>query len=201
MSEIDRESISALLDNEADDLELRRFLKASEQDPSLLETWERFSLVQSVLHESAQPVSADLSQRIATQLEQEAPLQVVAHSTGQPSWKNGLGKIAIAASVAAVFLVSFQINLDGGPAAPAVSTVAEQSTEAGQSTEIVTPVSSELPVALLADSPNAERVLPNGGILNEYIQSLTLDAKAPVLNEQIQDSPLYRLVNTLQPRQ
>ena len=47
MSQIDRESISALLDNEADDLELRRFLKACEQDPELLETWERFSLVQS----------------------------------------------------------------------------------------------------------------------------------------------------------
>jgi len=194
MSEIDRESISALLDNEADDLELRRFLKATEQDPSLLKTWERFSLVQSVLHESAQPVSADLSQRVAAQLEQEAPLQAVAHPNSQPSWKNGLGKIAIAASVAAVFLVSFQINLDGGPDAPAVSTLAEQSTE------VATPPGSDLPAALLADSPNAERVLPNGGILNEYIQSLTLDAKAPVLNEQIQDSPLYRLVNTLEPR-
>ena len=35
------ETISALLDNEADDLELRRFLKSCEQDPALLETWER----------------------------------------------------------------------------------------------------------------------------------------------------------------
>ena len=48
------ETISALLDNEADDLELRRFLKSCEQDPNLLETWERYSLVQSALNESAQ---------------------------------------------------------------------------------------------------------------------------------------------------
>ena len=43
MSQIDSENISeiisALLDNEADNLELRRFLKSCEQDPTLLETW------------------------------------------------------------------------------------------------------------------------------------------------------------------
>jgi len=38
MSQIEKETLSALLDNEADDLELRRFLKSFEQDPSLLET-------------------------------------------------------------------------------------------------------------------------------------------------------------------
>lgn len=197
MSEIDRESISALLDNEADDLELRRFLKACENDPSLLETWERFSLVQSVLHDSAQPVSGTLSQRIAAELEQEAPLQAVSPASTTTSWKDGFGKIAIAASVAAVFLLSFQINLDSGSSSPAVPALAEQS-----AVEAPQPESAEPAVqTLLADSDSAERVLPNGGILNEYIQSLTLDAKAPVLNEQIQDSPLYRLVNTLQPRQ
>ena len=82
------ETISALLDNEADDLELRRFLKSCEQDLTLLESWERYSLVQSVLHDSAQPVNASLSQRIAAQIEQEAPLSSTAPV--QPFWKEGL---------------------------------------------------------------------------------------------------------------
>ena len=41
MSQIEKESLSALLDNEVDELELRRVLKSCEQDPALLETWER----------------------------------------------------------------------------------------------------------------------------------------------------------------
>ena len=78
MSQIDseniNETISALLDNEADSLELRRFLKSCEQDPTLLETWERYSLVQAALHESAKPVNASLSQGISEQIELQVPL-------------------------------------------------------------------------------------------------------------------------------
>ncbi|MDE0981751.1 MAG: sigma-E factor negative regulatory protein [Gammaproteobacteria bacterium] len=197
MSQIDSENssetISALLDNEADDLELRRFLKSCEQDPTLLETWERYSLVQSALHESAKPVNVSLSQRIAEQIEQEAPLSVTAAPV-QSSWKEGFSKMAIAASVAAVFLVSVQLILDSSSGTSAIPAIADQSDE-----NIESPAA--LPLAattLLAEAGVEVPVVVDGGIVRQYIESLTLDDEEPVRIEHIQDSPLYRLVNELQ---
>ncbi|PCI76027.1 MAG: hypothetical protein COB20_11565 [SAR86 cluster bacterium] len=198
MSQIDSENssetISALLDNEADDLELRRFLKSCEQDPTLLETWERYSLVQSALHESAQPVNASLSQRIAAQIEQEAPLSAAPVAPAQSSWKEGLTKMAIAASVAAVFLVAVQVNLDSGSGTSAIPAIADQSAENFESP--ATP--SLAATTLLAGSGVDAPVVVDGGIVRQYIESLTLDDEEPVRIEHIQDSPLYRLVNELQ---
>ncbi len=194
MSQIDRESISALLDNEADDLELRRFLKACEQDPELLETWERFSLVQSALHEPALPVDSGLSQRIAAQIEQEAPLTAVPVANPQSSWKDNLSKMAIAASVAAVFLLTVQLSLDSGPAYSPVPSLA------GQPAEMIDApaIEAQVPTSLVAESSSSETIVVDGGYVRQFIDSLTLDEKEPVLNEQIQDSPLYRLVNEYQ---
>ena len=188
------ETISALLDNEADDLELRRFLKSCEQDLTLLETWERYSLVQSALHASAKPVNASLSQRIAAQIEQEAPLSVTAVAPAQSSWKEGFTKMAIAASVAAVFLVAVQVNLDGGSAPSAIPAVADKSSE---NTEL--PATASLATTtLLAESNVEAATLVDGGMLVQYIESLTLDDEEPVRIEHMQDSPLYRLVNQMQ---
>ena len=185
------ETISALLDNEADDLELRRFLKSCEQDPTLLETWERYSLVQSALNEPVQPMSASLSQRIAAQIEQEAPLPAAAAPS---SWKEGITKMGIAASVAAVFLVAMQVNLDSGSGTSAIPTIADHSAEG---------IESPASPSLAATTPVAEpsvyaSVAVDGGIVRQYIESLTLDDEEPVRIEHIQDSPLYRLVNELQ---
>lgn len=190
------ETISALLDNEADELELRRFLKSCEQDPALLESWERYSLVQSALHESVEPVNVSLSQRIAAQIEQEAPLSatVATAMPTQPAWKDGLTKMAIAASVAAVFLVAVQVNLDSGSGNSVIPAIAEKSAESTES-----PVTASLPATtLLAEADSAAPVMENGGMLAEWIESLTLDDDEPVRIEHIQDSPLYRLVNELQ---
>ena len=185
------ETISALLDNEADDLELRRFLKSCEQDPILLETWERYCLVQAALHETAQPVSASFSQRIAAQIELEGPLSAVPAAPTQSSWKEAITKMAIAASVAAVFLVAMQISLDSDPAIPAIAGQPAESTES-----LATP-SSEAATLIAVASVN-EPVVVDVGIVRQYIESLTLDNEEPVRIEHIQDSALYRLVNELQ---
>ena len=194
MSQIEKETLSALLDNEADDLELRRFLKSSEQDPSLLETWERYSLVQSVLHESAQPVSSRLSERIAAQIEQEAPLTAIPSAAAPISWKENLSKIAIAASVAAVFLVAVQFNLDSGSGSAAVPALAGQSIE-NNAAPVIEPLAAP---TLLAESNGNAAFAVDGGVVRQYIDSLTLDDEEPVRIEHIQDSPLYRLVNDIQ---
>jgi negative regulator of sigma E activity len=194
MTKIEKESLSALLDNEANDLELRRILKSCEQDPDLLKTWERYSLVQSVLHESAVPVSAELSQKIAAQVETEAPLVANEAPAAQPVWRQSLMKMAIAASVAAVFLVSMQIGIDNSAGPGAVPLLSNQSTDLVDS---VAADDSSAPV-LLAETGSSSAGLVDGGVVREYIESLTLDEEEPVRIEHIQDSPLYRLVNELQ---
>ncbi len=72
MTQIEKESLSALLDNEADELELRRIIKSCEQDEELRATWGRYNLAQSLLHGAAVTVNPDLSRRIAQQV-QAAP--------------------------------------------------------------------------------------------------------------------------------
>jgi len=187
------ETISALLDNEADNLELRRFLKSCEQDPTLLETWERYNLAQSALHESVKPVNASLSQRIAKQIELQAPSSATLAPV-QYSWKDGFTKMAIAASVAAIFLVVVQLNLDRGAGTSAIPAIADQSAE-----NIGSPATLSRPAtALLAEAGVGIPVVVDGGIVRQYIESLTIDGEAPVRIEHIQDSPLYRLVNELQ---
>mgnify|MGYP002641932905 CR=1 FL=1 len=191
-SEKSSETISALLDNEADDLELRRFLKSCEQDPTLLESWERYSLVQSVLHDSAQPVNASLSQRIAAQIEQEAPLSSTVPI--QSVWKEAVTKMAIAASVAAVLLAAVQFSLDSGSGTSAIPVIADQSAgnKASPATE------SLAATTMLAESNIDAETLVDDGMLVRYIESLTLDDEEPVRIEHMQDSPLYHLVNQMQ---
>ncbi len=194
MRQIDKESLSALLDNEADDLELRRLLKSCEQDSALLKVWERYSLVQSVLHAPALPVSPRLSQKIAQQIETEAPLSVATVPSPKLAWQQGLAKMAIAASVAAVVLFTFQISLNNGSDSTVVPALANQPGN------IVSPA-ADLAPDLLAETAGSETALAGGGIVREYIESLTLlDEEEPIRIEHIQDSPLYHLVNDLQAR-
>ena len=188
MSEFEKESLSALLDNEADDLEIRRVLKYCEQDPTLLETWERFSLVQALLHEPAVPVSANLAQAISAQI--ATPPLVVSAQSVRPSsiWQQNFTKLALAASVALVFIVAVQYSLDDG-AMP----VAQEATELENT---VLPAQLQDP-ALLAESATIELDPAAQQRLHDYLGNWTIDETEPVRIEHIQDSPLFRLVNEL----
>ena len=198
MSEFEKESLSALLDNEADDLEIRRVLKYCEQDPALLETWERFSLVQALLHEPAVPVSADLAPAISAQIAQE-PLIVSARSvkpvTGKPSsCRQYFAKVAIAASVALVFIVAVQSSLDNTAMPVAQQAPAEEN--AVPTARLQDPILVAEGVAVKLDPAAQQR-------LREYLGNWTIDEAEPVRTEHIQDSPLFRLINELvtKPRQ
>lgn len=184
MSQRDRqehEALSALMDNEADDLELRRLLKACDKDPQLAQTWERFHLVQSLLHDPrVTPVSATLATSITAQLQHEATLSSPRPATFS-GWQQHLSKIAIAASVAVVFIVGIQTQLPGD-ATPAV---AQQE-----------PAPTIAPETLLASETAVEELDPAATqFLFEYIGRMAIDERAPVRTEHIQESPLYRLVN------
>ncbi len=190
MSQSDKESLSALLDNEADELELRRILKSCEQDPELLTTWERYNLVQSLLHESAIPVNPDLSKRIAAQLQSES-LPVVPLSNRFSEWQKNLTKVAIAASVALVFVVVVQTNLEND-LLPSQVQQSEQQADPIASTERQSAGIVVEDVAFEVDPVALQR-------LSEYIESINLlDEEEPIHTQHIQDSPLFRLVNELE---
>ena len=195
MSEFEKESLSALLDNEADDLEIRRVLKYCEQNPALLETWERFSLVQALLHEPAVSVSADLALAISTQIAKE-PLAVSAQSvkssSGKPSsWQQYFVKVAVAASVVLVFIVAVQSSLDNR-----VMPVAQQA----PAVESAVPTAQPQDPTLVAERATVELDPAAQQRLREYLGNWTIDEAEPVLTEHIQDSRLFRLVNELVPK-
>ena len=193
MSQLDdrnKESLSAMLDNEADELELRRILKASEQSPELAETWERYNLVQSALHDSVKPLGAGLRQRIAAQIAvEDTPTKTKSTS----SWQQGMAKLAVAASVALVFTFAIQSSLTGGSDMEQVPAAI-----ASESAPVSSTVLQQNPQTLIAENSSEEVDPVARQRLRDYIESMSFDEEKPVRMEHIQDSPLFRLVNDLQ---
>lgn len=187
MSEFEKESLSALLDGEVDELELRRVLRSSETDPQLLQIWARYNATQAALHgEEVVLVSSGFAARVAAEMEGEAAIKrasgLVATVSRLSDWQKGIAKIAIAASVALVFLVSLDDISSPASQAPAVAGDVR-----------ITPATAVIATnqAVIMD-PEAEKRL------REYISATAIDDNEPVRLEHIQDSPLYRLVNRLQ---
>jgi sigma-E factor negative regulatory protein RseA len=109
MSEHIRESLSALMDSEASELELQRILQHSD-DESLRGSWQRYHAVRHVLHEPGPQgnleidLSLQIREAIAAQ-ESAATIKPVArwHSFMRPA-----ASFAVAASVFATVLVGSQ---------------------------------------------------------------------------------------------
>jgi len=96
-----KQSLSALIDNEADELELRRVLNAS-HEPEVREAWSRYQVARAAMHNEPLSVEVDLSARIMAAINDEPALTVA--QAGQPEsvsvkrtpW---FARIAVAASV------------------------------------------------------------------------------------------------------
>lgn len=183
MSEYEQESISAVMDGEATELELRRLLKTMDTDPESAQRWQRYHLAQSVLHDQGVPVSESLAATVASRIEQEPVLA----SPNLQGWQQHLVRVAVAACVAVVAVIALQPR-DTAPEMPAM---AQQT-----STEQVQPL-VESP-ALVADSPTVEVDPVASQRLRDYIEGMRFDPEEPVRIEHLQDSPLYRLVNEYQ---
>jgi len=187
-----QESLSALLDNEADELEIRRLLKNAEHDNELAQSWRRFNVVSSILHhEELAPVSSAVSQRIFDAIEAEP-----AYSSSDSKAKiasvgtvwEGFGRLAIAASVALAAFITFQ-NFVAAPelTAPVAVQNAPQS-EAVQLAEV-----ANAPVEF--DFEAQQR-------LNDYIESASIryndnSSTRPQFNI-LEDSQLIRQVNQIE---
>ena len=106
------ESISALMDNQASELELQRILKASEQDSDVKATWSRYQITSALLKGDKAPVfsssvMSDFSARISAAIDAEETLQVdestkvsVEQTKPQQGLWYQLGRVALVASVA-----------------------------------------------------------------------------------------------------
>lgn len=116
------ESLSALMDNQASELELQRLLKATQENAELKAAWSRYHLARSVMKKEAiQPAPVDFAARISAALETESayPAQSATASisvTGTKAaavasfnnWWANIGRVAVAASVAVAVIVGVQ---------------------------------------------------------------------------------------------
>ena len=101
-----KEKISALVDNELDELEERRVIAALEGDVELRRAWERYHLVRAALHQDLDIVVAkDMAERVSQRIAAEPSS---AGSFRRHRATRLLGTLAIAASVAAVAIVGVQ---------------------------------------------------------------------------------------------
>lgn len=102
------ESLSALMDNEIDDLELRRVLKALPEEEGLQSTWSRYHLISATMKQEAHSrTSVDILSAVRLQIENE-PVpsygSATSNSVTNANVFRRIGQGAIAASVAVVIL-------------------------------------------------------------------------------------------------
>ena len=105
MSEMMRESLSALMDDEANELEIERVLSRVAGDPELRQAWVRYNMVRAVTA-GQHPVRLDLD--VSAQV--RAALEGEVHSVGgfRQRWLRPLASMAVAASVAATVVLGGQ---------------------------------------------------------------------------------------------
>lgn len=105
------ESLSALVDGEVSEMELHRILKATESDEELRENWSRYNRVgQAMRGDLPQVPMVDLSASIREAIDTEDAHKVASSA----SWSQKLSRVAVAASVAAVMVVTAQmVGLNG----------------------------------------------------------------------------------------
>jgi sigma-E factor negative regulatory protein RseA len=107
MNERMRESLSALLDGEADELEIRRVLSQVDDDQELRQTWRRYNLARDVMDGQRETCHAvDISARVMARIEQEqadSPVTGLGRKLLRP-----VASFAVAASVAATVVIGGQ---------------------------------------------------------------------------------------------
>jgi len=191
---LDREALSALMDNELSDFEVRRLLGSLAHRPELLLTWERYNLSRAALRSepvrspSGQNSRLDFSERTMAAIAAEparnaAKLFTVANDKQtHPAWLAPAGRVAVAASVTlAVFLGMQQVlrqDIAGSDLALAGSS------NGGT-------ISAPAGVQVAVDTEAQQR-------LNDYIRSVSIPARAESQSAPyniLLESPLLRPVS------
>lgn len=100
-----KESLSALMDGQADELEVRRVLKEVSENDELRDTWRRHQLAAAAMRRELPEQVVDYSAAIHAAIENEDSL---GRQTAISRMVKPLGRFAVAASVAAIALVGVQ---------------------------------------------------------------------------------------------
>ena len=185
MSEFDAESLSALLDNEADDLSIPRVLESYEENPDIAEKWRRYNLVQAAIHDDVVQVSPNLRKEIYESIKGKNDLNGFEIS----GFRDQLLRIAIAASVATIFVLSGRFIFEDAGSA---TQIADQRLISTDNSEAMPPSGK--------GEEQSEAELKAQELLKEYISRIQIDEEAPPLIEHLHNSPLYRLVNQIESR-
>lgn len=119
------ESLSALVDNEASELELHRLLKQSEGSAETRETWARYQMASAAMRgDVSSGAYVDLSASIRAAINEEPAHNVndesPAQTKPQSRWWQAAGRFAIAASVAGAVVLGaqqYQAQLGATPGA------------------------------------------------------------------------------------
>jgi len=124
------EKLSALIDNELDELERARVLRELGRSDDLAECWSRYHIIGLAMRREEIMPAGDLAKRVSMALDEEPTARggVAAPAHRGPLFSR-TGRLAIAASVAAVLLVGgiFVKIYDGErPAATVASTPGPQ---------------------------------------------------------------------------
>lgn len=185
------EALSALMDGELEEFELRRLLARISERPDLLATWERYNLARAVFQ--PEPLAFDslrtrdnvmlpdaLSSRIMAAIANEPAVTaepVTGETTRLARWQGSIVKLAVAASVAVAVFVGMQSLLEqsAGPelADARVQTVTDNAMQ-------------------LAVDEEAQRRL------NDYIRAVTIPGRAEPVSQSynvLLESPMLRPVS------
>lgn len=155
MNERMNESLSALMDGETDELEVRRILNQLEQDDELRSTWQRYQMIGSLMR--GEPAAAvDLSRGIMQALDGE-PMDEVRRpqaATASSQRFRWLASGAVAASVTLAVLVGVRMN-----SAEPDALVAEQQTMQPAAVPLASAPAQALPEVDAAQLEAAQRKL------------------------------------------
>ncbi|MDR5868221.1 sigma-E factor negative regulatory protein [Halomonas koreensis] len=115
MSQNARESLSALMDHEGDELELRRVLKSLDDEPDAADAWRRYHLMRSLMRREPEvDVATDLSAGVMARLREEpapAAAEAPAHRRSLPLARSA----GIAAAVSLMVITGVQFYNGASP--------------------------------------------------------------------------------------
>lgn len=189
MNERNLEELSALMDGETSELEVRRVLKNIEQDQAMCQKWARYQMVSAVLKgetrgQTAQWQQVDLSARISRALEDEPALSGI-EPVAAPARRladvllKPFANVAVAASVSAAVILGWQsvnqqpVTADGPVAmTPGVSGAVVASAPVATGLMPVAQTSGSYRPATVASQPDIIRYNPDlDDRLNDYLIS------------------------------
>ncbi|EPC03914.1 hypothetical protein L861_01040 [Litchfieldella anticariensis FP35 = DSM 16096] len=115
MNQNARESLSALMDNEGDELELRRVIKMLDESPDDAEVWRRYHLARSLMQRDRSiDASVDLSAGIMARLQDEPLPEMEKASVKRQGAFSFAGSAAIAAAVSLMVITGVQVYNNSG---------------------------------------------------------------------------------------